>query len=527
MAGGSMMEYILDVRGEKAPLKKYWELCVGSCHAPTALRSDWQEMLRQCRKDIGFRYVRFHGLFDDDMSVALKPLLADKPVLSFVNIDKIYDYLLSIGMKPFVEIGFMPECFASGDQTIFEYRGNVTPPKDYDQWAWFIGEFAGHLVNRYGLDEVRQWFFEVWNEPNLGGPNSLGFWIGDQAEYFKLYKTTAQALKKVDPRLKVGGPATSNNAWIPDFVNFCKASGTPVDFITTHHYPTDIIVGFGVEDRLTLKNPMLELYTTPGKAEELERDPKEKEEFLKEQERFQERLWEQIDRGVLETMTRRVVQEAAGLPVYYTEWNSMAGLESDGPFGASFIVKTVLDGRDLTEGYSYWTFCDIFEEQGQRSQAFSGEFGLLTQHGIAKASYRVFQLLHRLGGQIYTQKFSHGTLDVYAVEKSEAGVLQLVLVNHNSLRHPIREETLEVKISGGGRCIKAEIERVDGEHGNALAAWERMGSPEYLSEEQVLFLRASSVVVKEELRFEDKGGELRLKTAIPPMGTALVTIYWG
>ncbi|MDR0761371.1 MAG: hypothetical protein LBF74_14895, partial [Treponema sp.] len=151
----------------------------------------------------------------------------------------------------------------------------------------------------------------------------------------------------------------------------------------------------------------------------------------------------------------------------------------------------------------------------------------LTQHGIAKAPYRVFQLLHRLGDQIYTKEFNRGTLDVYAVEKGEAGALQLLLVNHNSLRHPIQEETLKVKISGGGPCVKAEIERVDGEHANALAAWERMGSPGYLLEDQILSLRAASAVAKEALGFEESGGELRLNIVMPPMGVALATIYWG
>jgi xylan 1,4-beta-xylosidase len=522
-----MNEYTLNLRDEKVPLKKYWEFCVGSCHAVTALRSDWQEMLRRCRHDIGFRYVRFHGIFDDGMSVAVKNLIGGKPVLSFVNIDKIFDFLLSIGMKPFVEIGFMPGCFAGGTKTIFHYRGNVTPPRDYDEWAWFIGEFADHLIRRYGLDEVRQWFFEVWNEPNLGGPDSFGFWAGDQAEYFKLYKTTAQALKRADPRLKTGGPATSNNAWIPDFVSFCRENDAPLDFISTHHYPSDAVIDYGVEDHATLKNPMVELYKNPARAEELAKDSKLLDQFLKEQQRFQEHLWDHIERGVLKDMAKRAVREAGGLPVYYTEWNSMAGLESDGPFGASFIAKTVLDGRDLVEGYSYWTFCDIFEEQGQRSQAFSGEFGLLTQHGIAKAPYRVFQLLHGLGDQIYTKEFNRVTLDVYAVEKGEAGALQLLLVNHNSLRHPIREETLEVKISGGGPCVKAEIERVDGEHANALAAWERMGSLEYLSEDQILSLRAASAMAKEAIGFEENGGELKLNIVMPPMGVALATIYWG
>jgi xylan 1,4-beta-xylosidase len=520
-----MKEYTLDVRSEKIPLKKYWELCVGSCHAATALREDWREMLKQCRRDIGFRYVRFHGLFDDDMSVVVAAMLGGTLQLSFTNIDKIFDFLLSIGMKPFIEIGFMPEVFASGKKTIFHYKGNTTPPKDYDQWAWFIGEFAKHLVGRYGLGEVRQWFFEVWNEPNLGGPDSpFGFWAGDQAEYFKLYQVTAEALKKVDSLLPVGGPATSNNAWIPEFISFCRKNKAPVDFITTHHYPTDVVLGFGVEDSANL-NP-LSVLGDPEKLKELAADPKAREEFGRQYAVFQATLWERVDRGVLTGMTRRAVSEAEGLPVYYTEWSSLAGLPSDGPFGASFIPKTVLDGRDLVEGYSFWTFCDIFEEQGQKSPAFSGEYGLMTQHGIPKAPYRAFQLLHQLGDSIYQHTGAEGTLDVYAVEKREAGALQLMLVNHHSLLHPIAAEKLSITLSGAKPCVRAEIQRVDEDHANALAAWQNLGSPEYLGDREVFLLKGASELVREDQSFEQTGDTLKLQVALPPMATALVTLYF-
>ena len=239
-----MKHFYLDAQSPRKSFDHYWELCVGSCHAATALRADWQRQLERCHRELGFRYVRFHGLFDDDMSVAAKPLLALQPKYCFTNIDKIYDFLLSIGMKPFVELGFMPECFASGNKTLFHYKANTTPPRDYNQWAAFIQMFLEHLIARYGRAEVRSWFFEVWNEPNLGGPDSpFGFWSATKEEYWKLYDVTAAAVKEVDSALRVGGPATSNNAWLPEFLVHCRTSGAPVDFVSTHHYPTDVVGG--------------------------------------------------------------------------------------------------------------------------------------------------------------------------------------------------------------------------------------------------------------------------------------------
>ena len=266
-----MKNFDLDLNGGKAPLEKYWEHCVGSCHATTALRADYQAMLARCRHELGFRYVRFHGLLDDDMSVAYSPMMSKEIRISYTNIYKLFDFLLSIDMKPFVEIGFMPTVFAGGTNTIFHYKGNTSPPKDYDQWGLFIENLVKHLIDRYGLGEVRQWFFEIWNEPNLGGPGG-GFWSGDQAEYFKLYTVSAQAIKRADPLLKTGGPATSNNAWIPEFINFCRANNAPLDFITTHHYPTDVVLGYGVEDSDNFFNPM-SILLDPEKRKNLAKDP--------------------------------------------------------------------------------------------------------------------------------------------------------------------------------------------------------------------------------------------------------------
>src|SRR5665213_2021259 len=153
----------LSVAGE--PLPHFWEHTVGSGHAPLALRADWQTQLRRCHVELGFRHVRFHDILSDDMGTLMDE--NNRLLHSFFNADQICDYLLSIGMKPFVELSFMPSTLASGDTTVFHYEANVTPPKDDEAWANFIGRLVLHWVRRYGIDEVASWYFEVWNEPNL------------------------------------------------------------------------------------------------------------------------------------------------------------------------------------------------------------------------------------------------------------------------------------------------------------------------------------------------------------------------
>ena len=195
----------LGVKGEDFP--HFWEHTVGSGHATLALRADWQAQMRRAHDELGFRHVRFHGILSDDMGTCIGQ--DNQNLYSFFNADQIFDFLLSIGMRPFVEVSFMPTMLSSSGQIIFHDRANVSAPKDYDQWATLISKLVGHWVDRYGLEEVRQWFFEVWNEPNLEA-----FGSGKQEDYFKLYASTAKAIKSVDTQLKVGGPATADNAWI-------------------------------------------------------------------------------------------------------------------------------------------------------------------------------------------------------------------------------------------------------------------------------------------------------------------------
>ena len=206
-------------------LPHFWEHTVGSGHATLALRADWQSQLKRAHDELGMLHVRFHGILDDDMGTLIEQ--GGTFIYSFFNADQIMDFLLSIGMKPFVELSFMPTALASSEQIIFHYRANVSSPRDPAQWSELIRRLVTHWVERYGVDEVRQWFFEVWNEPNL-----TAFGSGQQRDYFELYRYTVEAIKTVDDQLKVGGPATAANAWIDDFLTFCKSENIAADFIS-------------------------------------------------------------------------------------------------------------------------------------------------------------------------------------------------------------------------------------------------------------------------------------------------------
>lgn len=506
------MKYILDAKSNTIPNSDYWNFCIGSCHASTALREDYRKQLKQVHNELGFRHVRFHGLFDDDMCVLRKSLLGDY-VLSFVNIDSIFDFLLSIGMKPFIEVGFMPNCLRSGDEYLFHYKANVTPPSDEGTWSWLIDSFIRHIIDRYGRDEVRKWYFEIWNEPNLckdSGFKGGRFWSGSKEDYFHLYTLTVNAIKTVDNQLRVGGPATSNNAWIPDMLDYCEKSGTPIDFVTTHHYPTDVVLGYGVEDSQNF-------VTAFNKAETKDELQKILGEYLV----FQSGTWEKVDRGVLTDMTKRAASECKGLPLYYTEWSSLAGLDSDGAFGASFIAKTVEDNMGLVEGYSYWTFSDIVEEKGMPNCEFHGGFGLMTYDGVRKAPYNAFRILAKLGNKRYDNIYRNGTVDIYSFANETNNTLQIMAVNHHSLMHDISDQTITVHIDNAELLSTADVVRVDESHGNALKKWYELGNPQYVTEQQRLTLKAASELTRDSIEIKDNGFTL----TVPAQGIALITVY--
>ena len=474
----SSIHFFCNLAEATTPLPHFWEHTVGSDHAPIALRADWQSQLLRCHKELGFKYVRFHGVLSDGMGTVVWE--KNKLLYSFFNSDQVFDFLLSIGMKPFVELSFMPTALASGNRTVFNYAANVTPPKDYKQWAKLITRLVSHWVDRYGVAEVRKWFFEVWNEPNL-----KAFWTGTQRDYFRLYRYTAEAIKNVDASLRVGGPATAKSEWVADFVEYCERNKVPADFISTHLYPTD----------------------------SFETDEETEMQLFKSQ------------RGIMREKAQDTRRHARGRPVYYTEWNSSSDPRDplhDEPYAAAFAVSTIMEARGLVEGYSFWTFSDIFEENYFPSVPFHGGFGLLNLHGIAKPTYRSFELLHQLGTKQSLVDGLHETVDCFVVRNDSS--VTVMLTNHTTPGHSIETEKVEIHLQNALEPIAAHLQRIDAEHANAKLVWEEMGQPDYLSQKDVERLSEASSLVKEKQSISYKDGTVSFQTNLPPHAVASITI---
>lgn len=357
----SVRKINIDYSNVKGPLNTMFKECIGAGRANEGLRADWQQQLAMTRKECGFKYIRMHGLLTDDM-VVYKEDKNSNPQYNFQYIDVLYDFILSIGMKPFVELGFMPEALASGKETIFWWKGNVTPPKDYNKWEALIRNLTLHFTERYGIDEVKTWYFEVWNEPNL----SPGFWTGTQEDYFKLYRYSANAIKSVNKDYKVGGPATAGAAWEVELIDFCKKNNVPLDFISTHAY--------GV------KQGYLDEYGNSGTV--LDKDP--------------------MSLSIDVLNSRKEIEGSAmpGLELHYTEWSASytpADPIHDSYHEAAYILDKLKRTCDAANSMSYWVFTDIFEEPGPRFTPFHGGFGLLNYQSIKKPAYFAYQYLNNLG----------------------------------------------------------------------------------------------------------------------------------
>ena len=350
----------IDYNKTSGKLNNMFNECVGAGRANEGLRADWQQQLAYVKKECGFRYIRMHGLLTDDMAVYTEDSKGN-PVYNYMYIDVLFDFLQSIGIKPFVELGFMPSALASGSKTIFWWRGNVTPPKDYEKWAALVRDLTRHFTERYGVDEVKTWYFEVWNEPNLDG-----FWAGSQEDYFRLYDYSAKAIKSVHSSYRVGGPGTAGAAWEPEMIAHCNKNNVPIDFISTHAYGVKqgYLDEFGNSGTVLDKNPM------------------------------------SVSGDVLQSRKEIAGSVMPQLELHYTEWSASytpADPIHDSYHEAAYVLQKLKQVGKAANSMSYWVFTDIFEEPGPRFTPFHGGFGMLNTQGINKPVFYAYQLLNRLG----------------------------------------------------------------------------------------------------------------------------------
>jgi xylan 1,4-beta-xylosidase len=488
----------LDLDLASAPhvrLDHYWSRVVGAGRANEGLRADWQRQLADAHRLGGFEYVRFHGLFHGDMFVYREIDGVVAP--SFHYIDVLFDAILAARMRPFVEFGFSPPELARKTATVFWWGGNGAPPTDYAKWAALVRATVEHWIERYGIDEVRTWYFEVWNEPNLGP-----FFRGTRSEYFELYRATAGAVKAVDADLRVGGPATSNfvpdarfdgetedtaqhqtvltapdldaldwqPVWLEAFLRFCAANRLPVDFVSCHPYPTDwALDGHGNGRKLT--------------------------------------------RGVEATPTdlRRVreIVDAGPYPeaeIHLTEWSSSSSSRDfthDYPQAAAFVVRTVLASIGLVDSLAYWTFTDVFEEEGAGRDPFHGGFGMLNQNGIPKPTMHAYRMLNALGhrlvhrepGLVVTRRGARVVaLAVHypsEVALSVPASFDTRAVAESTLATGKPQE-LRLRIAGLTSGTHYTLEVVDDENGWAMAEWAHRGQSHNLSIADAAAIRASA-----------------------------------
>ena len=506
------------------PLNHYWSECVSAGRANEGLRASWLEQLNTVHKACGFKYVRFHGIFHDDMFVYT--LNEDGTVnYNWQYIDDVFDRLLAMGVKPFVEFSFFPKAM-SPEATVFWWGAHGKPPENYDAWKGLVDAFVKHCQQRYGNKEVQSWYFEVWNEPNL-----QGFWKGTMQQYFELYKATATTIKKIDPLLRVGGPATSSyhpaegvydslkNAiknisaadfkdiqcegpWIADFLKFCEKENLPVDFVSSHPYPTTYPFGDG-GGQFEMSRPVNSLRM--------------------------DLTW--LNRTIKNSKFKNA-------EIHLTEWSSSPSNRDhthDYLQAATYIVKANIESIGLANSLSYWIFTDIEEEREASASVFHGGWGLVNFQGIAKPAFHAYRFLNALGnltllnedGFILTKKttnnFISGIFYNYPSEVIEAAPISIGSRDKaEKTLNTGSPQKINLYLSGLKPGSKFEVEIVDKENAFSLKSWQQMGSPEPPTREQTIKLKELGLKTKKINLIADNKGQLKWKYSLGPWAIALL-----
>ena len=447
---------VADITHTTGPVDRFFDLSVGSDYPGTLIRDDSQEQLKVAVDELGFRYIRFHAIFHD----VLKTVRVEngKTVYDWAGIDRLYDDLLARHIKPFVELGFTPEALATSKNSIFYWHGNTSHPNPQG-WHDLVDAFIRHIEQRYGRDEVRTWYFEVWNEPNLSG-----FWEGgDQKAYFDLYDLTSNTIKAIDPALRVGGPSTAGAAWVPEFLAHVKQSGAAVDFVTTHTY--------GVDGGFLDENGHDDTKLSPSP-------------------------------DAIIGDVRRVRQQISAspfpkLPLYFTEWSTSytpRDAVHDSYISAAYILSKLKACEGLAQGMSYWTYTDLFEEPGPPTASFEGGFGLLNREGIRKPAYFAYKYLHALQGNTITSNDSQSMLAidggtvtavVWDFEQPEQKVSNRPFYTRIVPNHPAAPVKLKLTHLTPRTAYRLQVHRTGFHSNDAYSAYIGMGSAKDLNPDQV------------------------------------------
>ncbi len=463
-------------RGAEAAFRNRTKFCVGTGRLGLGLQKEYYDQLKMVQEEIGFSYIRGHGIFHDDLAI-YHEYEKDGQICveyNFTYLDRLFDSYLQLHIRPFIELGFMPKKLASGEQTIFYWKGCTTPPKSEERWTGLIQALLRHLMERYGREEVITWPIEVWNEPNLPG-----FWYrADMEAYCRLYDISARAVKAVDSAFTVGGPAicgVDDVRWLRSFLEFVQKEKSPIDFVTRHAYAVDEpdVAGHYAYQKL--------------------RDP---EVFLQEL---------QVSREIIDSFP-----EFRDMPMHITEFNTSYVPNCplhDTNRNAAYISRLLANMGDTCASYSYWTFGDVFEEMGVPYTPFHGGFGLVANGLIPKPTYWAFSFFSRLCEKgLYRDE----TMVVTEGKKGYCGV---------AFDCENRTLVIETDAAEGSRYVLI-TRSVDEEHCNPLKAWHDLGEPANPSEWERKVIRDSAVPYQQTTVCTVTNGTL---TVTIPVGTNGVT----
>ncbi|MFC1735578.1 glycosyl hydrolase [Candidatus Hydrogenedentota bacterium] len=468
-----------------------WRKCVGSGHMGLALQREYLELLEICQREIGFDYIRGHGLLSDPMGVYRETLYhgintqpLSGPVHNFTHVDKVFDSFLELNIQPFVELGFMPGDLASSGETCFWWAGNITPPKDYARWRALIKSLVKHLISRYGIEEVVQWPFEVWNEPDI-----KNFWKdADQEAYFRLYRETATAIKEVESCLTVGGPATcpAGMNWLQPFMEFCDSNSIPLDFLSHHAYCAK----------------------TPERGPEVTyHDLKPNTDLVRQFKEAREKI---VASAFSDNMPLHITE-------YNTSYSPLCPIH-DSTFNAAYLARTLSEGGDFADSFSYWTFSDVFAEADVPKAQFHGGFGLVAMNGIRKPTFHLFSFFSCLGGEMLYRD------ENVIVTRHEDGTVALIAWNDvmEAGQGFEKDFDLRIPVSFPEVCVKQQV--VDEENGNPWRVWKEMGRPRYPDAGEIDTLHHAAVPALNFKRMTPENGFLKLKLKLGKNAFTLVEL---
>lgn len=457
-----------------------WRRILNVGYARDCLLAPVQEQIKRAQQEIGFEFMRFHGLFDVDMRI-YRETEDGTPQFDFTYVNLLFDFILSLGIKPFIELSFMPSELARAQTKIFDRPSIISGCRDLKKWSLLVQTTLLHFVNRYGRKEVCSWRFTTIARGYV--------YIGcvEPKDYTALYCTTYQAVKGIDPAFQFGGPGCFaaeihlNNA-LPAFLQeVCEQDCTP-DFITVQCYPH-----IHLPDDALFMDYTISQQSAPA--------------ILTDDADF-----------LIHTLERMEQQlQASHLPdpeIFIEECSStlwQRDLSSETCYKSAWLAKNVCANLDKAV-FGYWLLTDLMEERATLESLFHGGYGLFTYNGIPKAGYYAMQLLSRMGSelidsgidwlltregadyQLMTWNYCHyGNLYRYRYQRLEQPKdAYSVFEDGHVQRFQFR---LDAIADGRYRIERRTITR---QSGSSFDKWLELGSPRYVRPDELRYLKGSS-----------------------------------